>query len=94
MNIKGLYFYLTCGACPEQYDVEDSNGKQLGYVRLRWGTLRCEYPNIDGETIYTADIGDGLTGRFESDEQRMKHLNNIADKILEIKKARNPISFS
>lgn len=83
MNIKGLYFYLTCSACPEQYDVENSYGNLVGYVRLRWGTLSCEYPNVGGEVIYTANIGDGLTGCFESDEQRMKHLNNIADKILE-----------
>ena len=83
MNIKGLYFYLTCSACPEQYDVENSYGNLVGYVRLRWGTLSCEYPNVGGEVIYTASIGDGLTGCFESDEQRTKHLNNIADKILE-----------
>lgn len=83
MNIKGLYFYLTCSACPEQYDVEDSNGNLVSYVRLRWGHLYCDYPYIDGETIYTADISDGFTGCFESDEQGMKHLNNIADKILE-----------
>ena len=83
MNIKGLYFYLTCSACPEQYDVENSYGNLVGYVRLRWGTLTCEYPNVGGEMIYTASIGDGLTGCFESDEQRMKYLNNIADKILE-----------
>ena len=58
-------------------------GKQVGYVRLRWGILYCNYPDVDGEKIYTTGIGDGLTGRFESDEQRMDHLNNIADKILE-----------
>ena len=83
MNIKGLYFYLTCSAYPEQYNVEDSNGNLVGYVRLRWGILYCNYPDVDGERIYAAGIGDGFTGRFESDEQRMKHLNNIADKILE-----------
>ena len=83
MNIKGLYFDCTCGACPEQYDVYDSEGKQVGYVRLRWGILYCKYPDVDGERIYTAGIGDGWTGIFESDEQRMDHLNNIADKILE-----------
>lgn len=41
MNFNGLRFELTCGACPEQYDVY--NGEtQVGYVRLRWGgsTLR------------------------------------------------------
>lgn len=83
MNIKGLYFDCTCGACPEQYDVYDSEGKQVGYVRLRWGWLRCEYPEVFGEVIYTASIGGAFTGCFESDEQRMEHLNNIADKILE-----------
>ena len=83
MNIKGLYFDCTCGACPEQYDVYDSEGKQVAYVRLRWGILHCNYPDVDGERIYITDIGDGFTGCFESDEQRIKHLNNIADKILE-----------
>lgn len=83
MNIKGLYFNCTCGGCPEQYDVYDSDGKQVGYVRLRWGGLRCEYPEVWGEVIYEESIGNGWTGRFENDEQRMEHLNNIADKILE-----------
>ena len=83
MRIKGLYFYETCGACPEQYDVYDSYEKIVGYVRLRWGYLRCEYPYVDGEVIYEADIGDGLTGCFENDEQREYHLSVIADKILE-----------
>lgn len=86
MKIKGLDFDLTCGACPEQYDVYDGDGKQVGYVRLRWGVLRCEYPDVFGEEIYTASIGDGWTGTFESVEQRMEHLNNIADKILEHQK--------
>ena len=83
MNIKGLYFYLTCSACPEQYDVEDSNGNLVGYVRLRWSRLSCNYPDVDGERIYTAGIGDGWTGIFENDKQRMDRLNNIADKIRE-----------
>lgn len=83
MNIKGLEFYLTCSACPEQYDVEDKDGNMVGYVRLRWGSLTCEYPDVSGEYIYHASIGDGWTGGFEDDEQRTFHLNAIADKILE-----------
>ena len=83
MKIKGLNFIITCSACPEQYDVLDSNDNVVGYVRLRWGYLRCDYPECLGEVIYDAEIGDGFTGCFESDEQRMEHLNNIADKILE-----------
>lgn len=82
MIIKGLDFRCTCSAFPEQYDVFDSNNNIVGYVRLRWGYLRCDYPKCLGEVIYEAFIGDGFTGCFESDEQRMAHLNSIADNII------------
>lgn len=82
MNIKGLKFERTCYACPEQYDVFDSEDEIVGYVRLRWGALSCQYPDFGGETIYETNIGDD-TGVFGSEEERMYHLNNIADKILE-----------
>lgn len=83
MIIKGLEFDCTGGMCPEQYDVYDADGRQVGYVRLRFGYLRCDYPECLGEVIYGAEIGGDYTGSFESDEQRMEHLNKIADKILE-----------
>lgn len=83
MNIKGLNFKCTCSACPEQYDVLDNNGSIVGYVRLRWGSLTCEYPDIGGEYVYDASIGDGWTGRFNNEKQRIRHLDNIADKIIE-----------
>lgn len=82
MNIKGLNFEMTCSTCPEQYNVYDSNGKQVGYVRLRWGELSCIYPDIYGKEIYYANVGSDYCGVFENDNQRMMHLNNIADKIL------------
>ena len=82
MIIKGLRFDKTCEACPEQYDVE-YNGKQVGYIRLRFGGLTVEYPDVGGEIIYEASIGDGWCGEFESEEQREYHLNKIADRILE-----------
>ena len=81
-KIKGLDFVCTCFACPEQYDVYDYKEKIVGYVRLRYGNLTCKYPDIGGELIYEASIGDGLCGRFESDKQRMNHLNKIAVKII------------
>ncbi len=83
MRIKGLNFSCTCSACPEQYDVFDDNGKQVGYVRLRYGGLTCEYPDVGGEYIYHASIGDGWTGCFENTAQQIEHLNNIADKIID-----------
>ena len=52
-----IEFHLTCSACPEQYDVFKDN-KQVGYVRLRWGHLRAEYPDVCGEEVYSAEIGD------------------------------------
>lgn len=82
MNIKGLEFVMTSSACPEQYDVYDGQRNIVGYIRLRWGGLVCEYPNVWGKVIYSANIGDGWTGWFENSEQRMFHLNAIADKII------------
>ena len=82
MKIKGLTFFQTCAAFPEQYDVFDSRGNLVGYVRLRWGTLVCRYPNAAGEAIYSASVGDGYTGVFESEAQRQNHLTKIADAIL------------
>lgn len=78
---RGVLFFQTCMACPEQYDVwyED---KPVGYVRLRWGFLRCDYPDVGGETIYEAIISDdGYQGCFSDDEQRCYHLCAIAEKV-------------
>ena len=83
MKIKGLYFDQTCFASPEQYDVYDDCENKVGYVRLRWGSLTCEYPWSGGEEIYYASIGDGWTGVFQNEQQRKYHLTMIANKILE-----------
>lgn len=57
---------MTCGACPEQYDAF-LDGKQVGYLRLRHGYFRVDYPDCGGETIYEAEPkGDGF---FENDER-------------------------
>lgn len=81
MQIGDLLFVRTCSACPEQYDVYDPNDHLVGYVRLRWGSLYCSYPDVDGEIIYEAAVGDGWTGCFQSEEQRHEHLRNIAECI-------------
>lgn len=83
MDIKGLNFERTCSACPEQYDVYDSNGSIVGYIRLRWDSLTCEYPDVGGELIYEASVGDGWAGCFQSDKQREYYLDDIADKVLQ-----------
>ena len=81
MIIKGLEFDKTCDCSPEQYDVKDNKGNIVGYVRLRWGFLSCKCPNIDGEVVYSCEIGDDYTGMFTSEEEREYHLEQIANAI-------------
>lgn len=67
LSKPNFILHQTCWACPEQYDVFLDN-KQVGYLRLRNGFFRCEYPDIGGETIYTnTECGDG---RFDDNETR------------------------
>ena len=79
MIINGLEFRETCYACPEQYDVFDKDGNQVGYVRLRHGYLYAQCPDIGGEDVYDA-YPDG-DGRFINEYERNFHLNAIAKEI-------------
>lgn len=73
--IDDLQLVCTCGACPEQYDVFDSKGHQVGYFRLRWGYFRADYPDAGGETVYESrTIGDGV---FDDDERIIELKNAI-----------------
>ena len=83
MNIEILnyIFIQTTESCPEQYEVFDKDGDHVCYVRLRWGCLTAEFPDLGGILIYEAKIGDGLTGCFESNEQRIAELKNIANRL-------------
>lgn len=49
MIIKGLNFIETRSACPEQYEVKDEQENMVGYVRLRYGGLTCEYSDVSVE---------------------------------------------
>lgn len=80
MKIGKYEFKCTCECCPEQYDVFDENGNQVGYVRLRWGSLYATCPDVGGDTVYSHDFPNDH-GSFESDEERTKHLNRIANAI-------------
>lgn len=56
----------TCGACPEQYEAFIGD-KQVGYLRLRHGWFRVDFPCVHGEIIYEAEPkGDGC---FYDDER-------------------------
>lgn len=82
-EIKDLTFKQTCSACPEQYDVFDKDDKQVAYIRLRWGSLYVECPDVGGETVYEASIGDGFAGCFRSENERRMHLYRIAAAVKE-----------
>ena len=76
--IDGYKLVLTCFACPEQYDVFDDEGTQVGYLRLRHGHFRADCPDYGGETVYSIDtLGDGI---FE-DGERYKHLREAVLQI-------------
>lgn len=64
--MKRARLILTCHACPEQYDVFVDD-RRVGYLRLRNGEFRADYPDCGGETVYeAAPQGDGI---FEADER-------------------------
>lgn len=66
--IDGYKLVCTCPACPEQYDVFDKDEKPVGYLRLRHGYFRADYPDCGAETIYVASPkGDGI---FDDDERQ------------------------
>lgn len=76
--IMGYQLFLTCGACPEQYDVLDGLGNQVGYLRLRHGYFYAAYPDYGGKEVYSANpMGDGI---FE-DQERMYHLTKAIQMI-------------
>lgn len=78
MVFNGCDITLTCGACPEQYDVH-KGGLQIGYLRLRHGCFTANYRDCGGPEVYRASPkGDGI---FEDDE-REKYLTEAVDALL------------
>jgi hypothetical protein len=76
MKIK---FVQTSPACPEQYEAFDEAGNQVGYLRLRHGWFRVDFPQHNGETTYEAHPrGDGV---FYDDEKEF-YLQQAHDTII------------
>ena len=69
----------TCGACPEQYSIFDINGNECGYLRLRHGVFRVDYPTCGGEVLFDAfPRGDGL---FDNEKERDTYMLLALDAI-------------
>lgn len=81
MQILNYTLKMTCGACPEQYDVFDSEGKQVGYLRLRHGYFRADYPDCGGSAVYRHAFDDDWKGLFDSDEEREFFLTEAVEAL-------------
>lgn len=78
LEISGYKLVCTCPACPEQYDVFNSSGSKVGYLRLRHGWFRADAPTCGGETVYESHPkGDGI---FDADE-RIPEITKALDAI-------------
>jgi len=83
VEIDGYTLELTCGACPEQYDVF-RHGHKVAYLRLRHGEFRADVPDCGDTTVFEAEPqGDGS---FEDDE-RERFLRQAIAAIHEWRKA-------
>lgn len=78
VTAKDITLVETCGACPEQYEAFIAD-KQVGYLRLRHGHFRVDFPDCGGETIYSAyPAGDGSF----TDKERPYFLKKARQAIL------------
>lgn len=84
---KRLFFKQTCFMCPEQYDVYRGE-EQVAYVRLRWGYLTVEVPDVGGKLIYEHSFKNNWQGCFFSPIERKKYLCIVEKKILKYLKSR------
>lgn len=88
----------TCKFCPEQYWARKGS-KIVGYIRLRWGTLTCDYlpQGKLGEDevrvvyyVFNERTDDAYKGSFDSDEERNYWLEEckkqLMSKVVECKK--------
>ena len=70
---------LTCGACPEQYDVF-FEGKNIGYLRLRHGRFYAEYVPTEEIVYVNHPKGDGIFDDDEREEELTKAIKAIVAK--------------
>jgi hypothetical protein len=81
-EMDGFRLACTSMACPEQYDVFDLSGKQVGCLRLRHGHFRADVPDCGGETVYQSNTkGDGTFAEDERESELRKALLAINKNI-------------
>ena len=77
ITTDNIMLLRTCMACPEQYDAY-YRAEKIGYLRLRHGYFRVDFPDCNGEVIYEATPeGDGIFLEHE----REKYLSEAKQAI-------------
>jgi hypothetical protein len=80
----------TCGCCPEQYWAYKGS-HIIGYIRLRWGYLTCDYlpkGKLTDNDIRVYDktfnerTNDNFKGSFDTEEEREYWLNKCKEALL------------
>jgi hypothetical protein len=80
----------TCGCCPEQYWAYKGS-HIIGYIRLRWGHLTCDYlpkGKLTDNDIRVYDktfnerTNDNFKGSFDTEEEREYWLNKCKEALL------------
>ena len=61
----------TSFACPEQYNVVDEAGEQVGYLRLRHGRFTVNAWNPSGADLFARQFGYQADPVTEPEEQRL-----------------------
>ena len=77
MRAKDVQLMPLGAECPEQYAAYDPDGKQIGYIRVRWGhcVAWCPDESSDDE-VYASELKSGW-GKFGSNQERKQHLRRI-----------------
>ena len=77
----------TCDFCPEQYWAR-KGPHIIGYIRLRWGHLSCDYlpdgrlSNHDIRVYDYVFVGDVYKGSFDTEEERKFHLEKCKKELM------------
>lgn len=79
----------TCMCCPEQYWAH-TGSKTIGYIRLRWGHLTCDYlpdskPQLSDKDIRVVDHvfpNDEYKGAFDTEEERQHWLEQCKEALM------------
>ena len=89
MNI--IQLQQTCEAYPEQYWALKGS-HIIGYIRLRWGHLTCDYLSKEGqlsdddirvyEHTFNDRKDDEYKGCFDTEDERKYHLSKCKDALL------------